>query len=168
MNSALPIPEGLSAQLSQSLEVVCCECSRPPGKTRAGFPEGLLSCRVSHLSHYFCIKRDADVFKKKRCGVLREMQTRGLLIRKYFYFVNLNCEVSSCKQGIAGSSPDSWGEVHSVSSAVTDTLGEKKYFQSLDRSSNGFSSVCVTRVHSIFPLTFVGYGVCKLPFSFSV
>lgn len=36
-------------------------------------------------------------FKKRDADVLKEMQTKGLLIRKYF--VNLNCEVSSCKQG---------------------------------------------------------------------
>lgn len=53
------------------------------------------------------------------------MQTKGLLIRKYF--VNLNCEVSSCKQGPLLALPQTpGGEVHSVSSAVTDTLGERK------------------------------------------
>lgn len=64
--------------------------------------------------------------------------------------------MSSCKQGpLLALPPD--GEVHSVSSAVTDTLGEKKkYFQSIDGLCNGFLGISVTRMLSISPLIFVG------------
>lgn len=92
------------------------------------------------------------------------MQTRGLLIRKYF--VKLNCEVSSCKQGPLLALPQTPGEKSIQSPLLSRILWEKKkkYFQSLDGPSNGFSSV--TRVHSIFPLTFVGMVFVSCPLVF--
>lgn len=96
MQSALPIPKGLS---TQPLEAVCCGCSRPLGKeTRGAFPEGQLSWRVSHLSHYFWTKRDADVLDY-------------VFINLKVFFKKLNSKVSSCKQGpLLALPPDSPGK----------------------------------------------------------
>lgn len=49
---------------TRSLEAVCCGCSGPPVKETGGIsPQGLLSWMVSHLSHYFHIKRNADMLE---------------------------------------------------------------------------------------------------------